>query len=106
MPSAGRWRAPRPVFRVNRQFAQFLFRIFGEFDEKKISRNPLTSFVSCDILVSSKERSKTKMTIAIIIISILLSFQFVTAIEKDCMGLAVMFGVEIILFAYIAKNFI
>lgn len=46
------------------------------------------------------------MTIAIIIITILLSFQFVAAIEKDCMGLAVMFGVEIILFAYIAKNFI
>ena len=46
------------------------------------------------------------MTIAIIIISILLSFQFVTAIEKDCRSLAVMFGVEIILFAYIAKIFI
>lgn len=27
--SAGRWRTPRPVFRVNRQFAQFSIRIFG-----------------------------------------------------------------------------
>ena len=44
------------------------------------------------------------MTIAIIIITILLSFQFVAAIERDCMNLAVMFGVEIILFAYIMSN--
>lgn len=44
------------------------------------------------------------MTIAIIIITILLSFQFVAAIEKDCMSLTVMFGVEIILFAYIMSN--
>jgi hypothetical protein len=64
----------------------------------------LTSYVGCDILVSSKERSETKMTIAIIIITILLSVQFVAAIEKDCMNLAVMFGVEIILFAYIMSN--
>lgn len=44
------------------------------------------------------------MTIAIIIITILLSFQFVIAIEKNYMSLAVMFGVEIILFAYIMSN--
>lgn len=44
------------------------------------------------------------MTIAIIIITILLSFHFVTAIEKNYMSLAVMFGVEIILFAYIMSN--
>ena len=44
------------------------------------------------------------MTIAIIIITVLLSVQFVAAIEKDCMSLAVMFGVEIILFAYIMSN--
>lgn len=44
------------------------------------------------------------MMVAIIILTALLSFQFVSAIERDCMGL--MFGVEIILFAYIAKNFI
>lgn len=44
------------------------------------------------------------MIIAIIIITILLSVQFVAAIEKDCMNLAVMFGVEIILFAYIMSN--
>lgn len=35
-----------------------------------------------------------------------LVFQFVMAIEKNCIKLAIMFGVEIILFAYIAKNFI
>lgn len=42
------------------------------------------------------------MMVAIIILTAL----FVSAIERDCMGLALMFGVEIILFAYIAKNFI
>lgn len=48
------------------------------------------------------------MMVAIIILTALLSFQFVSAIERDCMGLGLglMFGVEIILFAYIAKNFI
>lgn len=46
------------------------------------------------------------MMVAIIILAALLSFQFVAAIEKDCMKLGLMFGVEIILFVYIAKNFI
>lgn len=46
------------------------------------------------------------MMVAIIILTALLSFQFVSAIARDCMGLGLMFGVEIILFAYIAKNFI
>lgn len=46
------------------------------------------------------------MMVAVIILTALLSFQFVSAIERDCMGLALMFGVEVILFAYIAKNFI
>lgn len=46
------------------------------------------------------------MMVAVIILTALLSFQFVSAIERDCMGLTLMFGVEIILFAYIAKNFI
>lgn len=46
------------------------------------------------------------MTFIIIVFAALLSFQFVAAIEKDCMGLGLMFGVEIILFAYVAKNFI
>lgn len=41
--------------------------------------------------------------VAIIILTALLSFQFVSAIERDCIGLGLMFGVEIILFAYIAK---
>lgn len=44
------------------------------------------------------------MTIAIIIIAFLLSLQFVAAIEKDYMNLAVMFGVEILLFAVIMQN--
>ncbi len=46
------------------------------------------------------------MMVAIIILAALLSFQFVSAIRWDCMKLGLMFGVEIILFAYIAKNFI
>lgn len=46
------------------------------------------------------------MMFAVIILTTLLSFQFVSAIERDCMELALIFGVEIILFAYIAKNFI
>lgn len=44
------------------------------------------------------------MMVAVIILTALLSFQFVSAIERDCMNLAVMFGVEIILFAYIMSN--
>jgi hypothetical protein len=40
MPSAGRWRTPRLVFRVNRQFAQFSIRIFGEFDERNFPKTP------------------------------------------------------------------
>lgn len=46
------------------------------------------------------------MIIAIIVLTALLSFQFVASIERACLGLGLMFGVEIILFAYIAKNFI
>lgn len=46
------------------------------------------------------------MVIVIIILTTLLSFQFISAIKWNCMGLGLMFGVEIILFAYIAKNFI
>lgn len=37
---AGRARTPRPVFRVNRQFAQFSIRIFGEFDERNFPEIP------------------------------------------------------------------
>lgn len=37
---AGRARTPRPVFRVNRQFAQFSIRIFGEFDERNFPKIP------------------------------------------------------------------
>lgn len=53
-----------------------------------------------------QKRGAKHMMVAVIILTALLSFQFVSAIERDCMGLALMFGVEIILFAYIAKNFI
>lgn len=35
---AGRARTPRPVFRVNRQFAQFSIRVFGEFDERNFPK--------------------------------------------------------------------
>jgi hypothetical protein len=38
--SVGRWRTPRPVFRVNRRFAQFSIRIFGEFDERNFPEIP------------------------------------------------------------------
>lgn len=37
---ADRARTPRPVFRVNRQFAQFSIRIFGEFDERNFPEIP------------------------------------------------------------------
>ena len=47
------------------------------------------------------------MTIFTTIILVLfvgaLAFQFVSAIEKDCLGLATMFAFEIIAFAYLAK---
>lgn len=32
-----------------------------------------------------------------------LAFQFITAIEHDCLGLAMMFAFEIMAFAYLAK---
>lgn len=35
---AGRGVRARPVFRVNRQFAQFSIRIFGEFDERNFPK--------------------------------------------------------------------
>lgn len=44
------------------------------------------------------------MVIVIIILTILLSFQFIFAIKWNCMELGLMFGVEIILFAYIMSN--
>lgn len=46
----------------------------------------------------------TTFTLIILIVFVgLLAGQFVAAIERDCMGLAVMFGVEIMAFAYLAK---
>lgn len=32
-----------------------------------------------------------------------LAFQFMMAIERNCLGLALMFGFEILAFAYLAK---
>ena len=32
-----------------------------------------------------------------------LAFQFMMAIERNCLGLAMMFGFEILAFAYLAK---
>lgn len=44
-------------------------------------------------------------TIIILILFIFcLAFQFVTAIEKDCIKLATMFAAEILMFAYLAKT--
>lgn len=46
----------------------------------------------------------TTFTIIILIVFVcLLAGQFVAAIERDCMGLAVVFGFEILAFAYLAK---
>lgn len=46
----------------------------------------------------------TTFTLIVLIAFVgLLTWQFITAIERDCLGLAVMFGVEIIAFAYLAK---
>lgn len=43
-------------------------------------------------------------TLVVLIIFVgALAVQFVKAIETDCMGLAVMFGVELMAFAYLAK---
>lgn len=44
------------------------------------------------------------MIIAIIVLTVLLSFQFVASIEKECGGLCVMFALEIILFAFIMNG--
>lgn len=55
----------------------------------------------------SKGRETYKMTTFTMIILILfigaLVFQFVAAIEKDCLGLAGLFAFEIMAFAYLAK---
>lgn len=45
------------------------------------------------------------MIVAIIILTALLFFQFITAIKWDCIGLGFMFGMEIILFVYIMINY-
>lgn len=46
----------------------------------------------------------TTFTLIILIVFVgLLAGQFVAAIERDCMGLAMAFGFEILAFAYLAK---
>ena len=42
--------------------------------------------------------------VAIIILTALLSFLFVSTIEKECGGLCMMFALEIILFAFIMNG--
>ena len=46
----------------------------------------------------------TTFTMIILILFVgALAFQFVSAIEKNCLGLAIVFGFEVIAFAYLAK---
>ena len=46
----------------------------------------------------------TTFTMIILILFVgTLAFQFVSAIEKNCLGLALRFGFEILAFAYLAK---
>lgn len=46
----------------------------------------------------------TTFTMIILILFVgTLAFQFVSAIEKNCLGLALLFGFEILAFAYLAK---
>lgn len=46
----------------------------------------------------------TTFTMIILILFVAaLAFQFVSAIERNCIGLAVMFAFEIMAFAYLAK---
>ena len=47
----------------------------------------------------------TTFTMIILILFVfVLVFQFIAAIEKDCLGLASLFAFEIIAFAYLAKT--
>ena len=46
----------------------------------------------------------TTFTMIILILFVgALAFQFVAAIERNCLGLAVLFAFEIVVFAYLAK---
>ena len=47
----------------------------------------------------------TTFTLIILIAFVgLLVAQFITAVERDCLGLALMFSFEILAFAYLAKT--
>lgn len=43
----------------------------------------------------------TMIVLALFIVA--LAFQFMVAIDRDCLGLAVLFGFEIMAFAYLAR---
>lgn len=55
----------------------------------------------------SKGRETYKMTTFTLIILVLfaavLAFQFMMAVERDCLGLAGLFAFELIAFAYLAR---
>ena len=73
-------------------------------------------FLACDLVILTIDylpeigynldtiKEERKMIIAIIVLTALLSFQFVASIEKECGGLCVMFALEIILFAFIMNG--
>lgn len=44
-------------------------------------------------------------TIVILVLFVaLLAYQFIAAVERDCIGLSVIFAAEILMFAYLAKT--
>ena len=46
----------------------------------------------------------TTFTLIILVLFVaVLAFQFIIAVERNCLGLALMFGFEILAFAYLAK---
>ncbi len=44
------------------------------------------------------------MNLAVLVLAILLTVQFLSALKKDCMNLVVLFCAEIVLFGYIVKG--
>ena len=50
------------------------------------------------------EYMTTFTTIILIAFVLCLVWQFVAAIERDCIGLEIMFAAEILMFAYLAKT--
>lgn len=56
-------------------------------------------------LCGSFLRGGTFTMIVLIAFVLCLVWQFVAAIEGDCIGLEIMFAAEILMFAYLCKNF-